>query len=319
MMRRASPSQSTHANRPMCNRIRIMQANNKWREGGTYRAAGHFVIGGLGGGSAGALASGGISLAADKLNSLQGELKDKLIELGMSPDTAQMFSQGAGMATAGTLGTAAGGTVGGGSAFNTDTNNRQLHFEEKERIKIASGGDKGKQARLTKAACFEVKCWAQFPEGSDLYKANYVSVAEMSSLQTEWDWVKGQKDFGAFNYTPSQKFTDWVASKTGLASGTFGGKPIGSGGSNTQSCATAECVAGLMPAPSEMRSVEQIDKDLKTKICSWSVGGAVNALVPGSLVMKPVVDAAGEVVGWFAEKAFDQMTSEGASYLVCQY
>jgi hypothetical protein len=71
MMRRASPSQSTHANRPMCNRIRIMQANNKWREGGTYRAAGHFVIGGLGGGGAGALASGGISLAADKLKSMQ--------------------------------------------------------------------------------------------------------------------------------------------------------------------------------------------------------------------------------------------------------
>ena len=292
---------------------------DKWREGGVYRAAGHFAIGGLGGGGAGALASGGISLAADKLNSLQDELKDKLIELGMSPDAAQMFSQGAGMATAGTLGTAAGGTVGGGSAFNTDTSNRQLHFEEKESIRIAAGGDKEKQERLTKAACFEVKCWAQYPEGSELYKANYVSVAEMSGLQAEWDWVKGQKDFGAFNYTPSQKFTDWVASKTGLASGTFGGKPISSGGSNTQNCATAECVAGLMPAPSEMRSVEQIDKDLKTKICSWSVGGAVNALVPGSLVMKPVVNAAGEVVGWFSEKAFDQMTSDGASYLVCQY
>ncbi|WP_346309067.1 hypothetical protein [Limnohabitans sp.] len=67
-----------------------MQANNKWREGGTYRAAGHFAIGGLGGGSAGALASGGISLAADKLNSLQGELKDKLIELGMSPRVRQL-------------------------------------------------------------------------------------------------------------------------------------------------------------------------------------------------------------------------------------
>jgi filamentous hemagglutinin len=302
----------------MCNRIRIMQANNKWREGGTYRAAGHFVIGGLGGGSAGALASGGISLAADKLNSLQDELKDKLIELGMSPDTAQMFSQGAGMATAGTLGTAAGGTVGGGSAFNTDTNNRQLHFEEKERIKIASGGDKEKQARLTKAACFEVKCWAQFPEGSDLYKANYVSVAEMSSLQTEWDWVKGQKDFGAFNYTPSQKFTDWVASKTGLASGTFGGKPIGSGGSNTQSCATAECVAGLMPAPSEMRSVEQIDRDLRSGVCKSLVGNVVNTLVPGSLVLRPILDSAGKAIGWAIEKGFDKSTSNASGSVICK-
>jgi hypothetical protein len=117
---------------------------DKWREGGTYRAAGHFVIGGLGGGSAGALASGGISLAADKLNSLQDELKNKLIELGMSPDTAQMFSQGAGMATAGTLGTAAGGTVGGGSAFNTDTNNRQLTPDDRKKARDMSRKSGGK-------------------------------------------------------------------------------------------------------------------------------------------------------------------------------
>jgi hypothetical protein len=95
-------------------------------------------------------------------------------------------------------------------------NNRLMHFDEKERIRIAAGGDVDKQERWTKAACFEIKCWAQFPEGSDLYKANYVSVAEMSGLQAEWDWVKRQKDFGAFNYTPLQKFTDWVASSTGL-------------------------------------------------------------------------------------------------------
>jgi filamentous hemagglutinin len=121
---------------------------DKWREGGTYRAAGHFAIGGLGGGGAGALASGGISLAADKLNSLQDELKDKLIELGMNPDAAQMFSQGAGMATAGTLGTAAGGTVGGGSAFNTDTNNRQLHPDERRKARELTA--KAKAMGLTK-------------------------------------------------------------------------------------------------------------------------------------------------------------------------
>ncbi len=224
---------------------------------------------------------------------------------------------------------AAGALTGDGSAASVSTavmtgvneamNNRLMHFDEKERIRIAAGGDADKQERLTKAACFEIKCWAQFPEGSDLYKTNYVSVAEMSGLQAEWSWVKAQKDFGAFNYTPSQKFTDWVASNTGLASGTLNGKPVTSSVSSPQSCATAECVAGLLPAPSEMRTVAQIDKDLKTKICSWSVGGAANTVVPGSVVMKPLVDAAGKVVGWFAEKAFDQLTAEGASNLVCQY
>ncbi len=72
-----------------------------------------------------------------------------------------------------------------------------------------------------------------------------MSVAEMSGLQTEWDWVKGQKDFGAFNYTPSQKFTDWVASNTGLASGTLNGKALGS--SIAKACANGDtsCLTGI--------------------------------------------------------------------------
>ncbi len=151
MTRRASPSNSAHANRPMFSRILIKQAD-KWREGGTYRAAGHFAIGGLGGGGAGALASGGISLAADSLNSLQDDLKDKLIALGLSPDAAQMFSQGAGMATAGTLGAVGGGSAGasagGASAFNTDTNNRQLHPDERKKARELTA--KAKAMGLTK-------------------------------------------------------------------------------------------------------------------------------------------------------------------------
>ncbi len=129
---------------------------------------------------------------------------------------------------------AAGAITGDGSAASVSTavmtgvnaamNNRLMHFDEKERIRIAEGGDADKQERLTKAACIEIKCWAQFPEGSDLHKANDVSVAEISGLQAEWDWVKAQKNFGAFAYTPSQKFTDWVASNTGLASGTLNGE-----------------------------------------------------------------------------------------------
>ncbi|WP_291915360.1 hemagglutinin repeat-containing protein, partial [Limnohabitans sp.] len=181
---------------------------DKWREGGTYRAAGHFAIGGLGGGGAGALASGGISLAADSLNSLQDELKDKLIELGMSPDAAQMFSQGAGMATAGTLGTAAGGTVGGGSAFNTDTSNRQLHPEEKQRIKELAKGDPQKEARLTAAACALVKCYAEYPEGSAAYNALKIMADAGSSdaMAAERQELQAQK--GLFEYSTQGVFSD---------------------------------------------------------------------------------------------------------------
>jgi hypothetical protein len=162
---------------------------------------------------------------------------------------------------------AAGAITGDGSAASVSTavmtgvnaamNNRLMHFDEKERIRIAAGGDVDKQERLTKAACFEIKCWAQYPEGSDLYKANYVSVAEISGLQAEWDWVKRQKDFGAFNYTPSQKFTDWVASNTGLASGTLNGKVIGS--SITKACANGDtsCITGVGQQQSEPLTAAQ--------------------------------------------------------------
>ncbi len=72
-----------------------------------------------------------------------------------------------------------------------------------------------------------------------------MSVAEMSGLQAEWDWVKAQKDFGAFNYTPSQKFTDWVASNTGLASGTLNGKVLGA--ATNKACANGDtsCLTGI--------------------------------------------------------------------------
>ena len=150
---------------------------------------------------------------------------------------------------------AAGAITGDGSAASVATavmtgvnaamNNRLLHFDEKERIRIAAGGDADKQERLTKAACFEVKCWAQFPEGSDLYKANFVSVAEISGLQAEWDWVKGQKNFGSFAYTPSQQFTDWVASNTGLASGSLNGKLVGAGAPKLCGNGDTSCLTGI--------------------------------------------------------------------------
>ncbi|WP_346308912.1 hypothetical protein, partial [Limnohabitans sp.] len=62
------------------------------------------------------------------------------------------FSQGAGMATAGTLGAVGGGSAGasagGASAFNTDTNNRQLHPDERKKARELTA--KAKAMGLTK-------------------------------------------------------------------------------------------------------------------------------------------------------------------------
>lgn len=57
-----------------------------------------------------------------------------------------------------------------------------------------------------------MKCWAEYPQGSDQYNANYVSQLEASQLGPEIEWVNRQQEAGLFNYTPGQKITDMVKS-----------------------------------------------------------------------------------------------------------
>jgi filamentous hemagglutinin len=94
----------------------------------------------------------------------------------------------------------------------TDRYNRQLHPEEKNAIAKQANGDQAEQDKLTKAACLAVKCWAEYPVGSDAYNANYVSQLEATQLGPEVEWVNRQQEAGLFNYTPGQKITDMVRS-----------------------------------------------------------------------------------------------------------
>ncbi|WGE36805.1 hypothetical protein NYR62_04130 [Actinobacillus genomosp. 1] len=81
-------------------------------------------------------------------------------------------------ASAVSLGALIGASLGGNStevkqsaqmALRTEKFNRQLHPEEKQRIKDLAKGDKEKEARLTVAACALVHCSAQIPEDSPEY------------------------------------------------------------------------------------------------------------------------------------------------------
>lgn len=87
-----------------------------------------------------------------------------------------------------------------------------MHDDEKEAIRKKANGDKEEEARPTKAACYAVKCWAEYPQGSDQYNANYVSQLEASQLGPELAWVNNQKEANLFVYTPGQKVTDMVKS-----------------------------------------------------------------------------------------------------------
>jgi filamentous hemagglutinin len=61
--------------------------------------------------------------------------------------------------------------------------NRQLHPDEKKAI-----ADKAEADKLTKAVCLSVKCWAQYPVGSEAYNSNYVNQLEASQLGPEIEW-----------------------------------------------------------------------------------------------------------------------------------
>jgi hypothetical protein len=121
-----------------------------------------------------------------------------------------------GSLTSNVLAGAGGALVGGGTgaftAANADLNNRQLHPDEKKAIADAANGDHAEADKLTRAACYAVKCWAEYAPGSAEYNANYVSQLEVSQLGPELAWVNNQMEAGLFVYTPGQKIVDMVTS-----------------------------------------------------------------------------------------------------------
>ncbi|MDQ5915224.1 MAG: hypothetical protein QG584_1115, partial [Pseudomonadota bacterium] len=107
----------------------------QWGEGGAYRVALHTVIGGLVGGTSGALGAGASAAAAPLLNELQDSIASALKGAGANDSVAKLAGQLISGATAAGIGAAAGGTQGAMTAFNADANNRQLHPDEAAFIK----------------------------------------------------------------------------------------------------------------------------------------------------------------------------------------
>lgn len=145
----------------------------KWAEGGAYRVAGHTLLGGLSGGVAGA--AGAASSAS---------LMPKLGEQLDSSNLPAAVKQAIGMVASTTLGAVSGGAAGAAMGLNVDVNNRQLHPEEERAIAQLAKGDKDKAQRLRAAACYLVKCSAEFLSGP---QTDYYSQLERqgASLQAE--------------------------------------------------------------------------------------------------------------------------------------
>ena len=119
----------------------------KWDEGGSYRVALHAVSGALSGGLGGAVGGAAVASSAQLLNELQVKAVAALVGQGLSPETAKAMAQGIAEVTALGVGALAGGTSGAASALASDTNNRQLHLDDKKNAAMLSAVSGGKYTK----------------------------------------------------------------------------------------------------------------------------------------------------------------------------
>lgn len=89
-----------------------------------------------------------------------------------------------------------------------DTNNRQLHPNEKARIKQLAGNDAQKEARLTAAACAMVHCYAEYPAGSAAYQQllQLAALGASDALAGERQQLSNQSSM--FGYSTTGAFSD---------------------------------------------------------------------------------------------------------------
>ncbi|MBX3654967.1 MAG: hemagglutinin repeat-containing protein [Ramlibacter sp.] len=184
----------------------------KWDEGGAYRIALHTALGALSGGVAGAAAAGAVASAAPLIDQLQAGVRAELVKAGASDTVAQIAGQLIGQGTATAIGAVAGGGVNGAVvALNIDTNNRQLHPSEVNRIKDLAAGDPEKEARLKAAACALVRC----ADGVPIDDPNYPLLKAMQDagqgLTAEKTLLGQQKVWVGRNLT-SMFQHDWLDS-----------------------------------------------------------------------------------------------------------
>ena len=174
-----------------------------WKDGGAYRAALHLAIGGMSFGAPGALGAGA---GQAMLNVMDTAF---FARLGITDPTAINLLKNAAVTMAGA---AVGGTGGAAAAFNADANNRQLHPNEKERLRQLANGDVLKEQKLSAAACYLLHCSAEYPAGSEAQIGLQALERVGASLSQEIALLKQQADARGqmFTYSYWNVATDGV-------------------------------------------------------------------------------------------------------------
>ena len=186
--------------------------------------------------SGGNVATGAVAGASSEwLNTYVTDyLNEQAKDLKLDAEQKEKLKQAAQQMTAFAIGAAAGAITGGASetikqgalaSYNAETYNRQLHQNEKERIKLLANGDEEKERRLEIAACALVHCSAQIPTDDPDYAKSYEQARaleqlgntaeyanELSLLQKQTytldSWGAGAS-YPLFNYNLAYKMQDY--------------------------------------------------------------------------------------------------------------
>ncbi|MBF1243022.1 MAG: hemagglutinin repeat-containing protein [Haemophilus sp.] len=216
-------------------------------------------------------------------------LNEQAKDLKLDDGQKEKLKQAAQQMTALAIGAAAGAVTGGSSetmkqgaltSYNVETYNRQLHQNEKERIKLLANGDEEKERRLEIAACALVHCSAQIPEDDPRYAAEYQKeilgntaefANERSLLQKQTytldSWGAGAS-YPLFSYNLAYKMQDYDDAHTqivtragGVAQTAYGiGTAVGGGVTSCMGLATCGfgVVAGLYGLDHTLAGVKTI-------------------------------------------------------------
>ncbi|MES2407733.1 MAG: hypothetical protein V4528_10490, partial [Pseudomonadota bacterium] len=149
---------------------------------------------------------------------------------------------------------AQGVAIASGAGANAAQNNRLLHWDEQQRIKLLANGDPKKEARLTEAACALAHCADGMPKDSPTY-AYFKGLQDAgANLTAEKALLSTQQDGNGamlFQYTGVDRyFVDpWTQNKTGTrlaGAGQAGVGVLGAMGSVALCTTGIGCAAGAI-------------------------------------------------------------------------
>ncbi|WP_118796444.1 hemagglutinin repeat-containing protein [Haemophilus haemolyticus] len=174
--------------------------------------------------SGGNVATGAVAGASSEwLNTYVTDyLNEQAKDLKLDAEQKEKLKQAAQQMTALAIGAAAGAVTGGTSetikqgalaSYNAETYNRQLHQNEKERIKLLANGDEEKERRLEIAACALVHCSAQIPTDDPDYAKSYEQARALEQLGNTAEYAQERALLKRQTETFSDPFGSGVQNK----------------------------------------------------------------------------------------------------------